>query len=98
MQVKDHLKDGGIMMANLILSPNFTGAFSRNIDATLRSVFPHLSRHVVDEYYNLWNNEETFLANVAYIYRHQENFEDGKVYTDNKNTVFYDKTKRMLPN
>ena len=43
LQIKDHLKPGGLMAANITASPNFAGTFSRTIDNTLRSVFPNLS-------------------------------------------------------
>lgn len=95
--VKSHLKDDGIMLANLILSPHFNNVFTKNIDNTIRSVFPHVSRQVINDYYSLWSESETLLANVAYIYRHDEDYEEGRIYTDNKNTVFYDKPKKLTP-
>ncbi len=96
-QVKAHLKDGAILISNMILSPHFNNQFTRNIDNTLRSVFPHVSRHVINEHYNLWSESKTLMANVAYIYRHEDNYDKGHIYTDNKNTVFYDKPKKMVP-
>ncbi len=96
-QVKAHMKDGGILISNMILSPHFNNQFTRNIDNTFRSVFPHVSRHVINEQYNLWSKSKTLMANVAYIYRHEENYDKGHIYTDNKNTVFYDKPKNMRP-
>ena len=95
--VKAHLKDGGLLIANLILSPHFNNPLSRNVDNTFRSVFPHVSREVISEYYNLWSESDSLIANVAYIYRHQDNYEHGHIYTDNKNTVFYDKPKKLKP-
>ena len=95
--VKAHLKDGGLLIANLILSPHFNSPLSRNVDNTFRSVFPHVSREVISEYYNLWSESDSLIANVAYIYRHQDNYEHGHIYTDNKNTVFYDKPKKLKP-
>ncbi len=96
-QVKSHLKDGAILISNMILSPHFNNQFTRNIDNTLRSVFPHVSRQVINENYNMWSDSERLMANVAYIYRHEESYDKGSVYTDNKNTVFYDKPKSMKP-
>ena len=75
MHVKDHLKDGSLLIANVIMSPNFNNAFTRNIDNTLRSAYPHISRHVIDEKYNLWSSSKTRMANIAYIYRHQYNYD-----------------------
>ncbi len=96
-QVKKHLKNNGILMTNFILSPNFNSALSRNLDNTFRSVFPHTSRVVIKEQYKLWSDSATQAANVAYIYRHQDNYKKGHIYTDNKNTVFYDKPKKIAP-
>lgn len=95
--VKSKLKDEGVLMSNMILSPNFKNSFSRNIDNTFRAVFPHISRHVIGEFYALWSDSDTRATNVAYIYKHDEDLDLGGVYTDNKNTVFYDKPKKMKP-
>lgn len=95
--VKAHLKNNGLLVTNFIMSPHFNNDFSRNLDNTYRSVFPHVSRHVVGEHYFLWSDSDVQAANVAYIYRHEDNYEDGKIYTDNKNTVFYDKPKKLKP-
>ncbi len=96
-QVKAHLKDRAVLIGNFILSPHFNNQFTRNIDNTFRSVFPHISRHVIDDHYNLWDESDNLMANVAYIYRHEEAYDEGKIYTDNKNTVFYDKPKKLTP-
>ena len=93
LQVKKHLKPGGVVMANFIASPNFATAFSRNIDNTFRSVFPHISRHVVGETYDLWNENPNLIYNVIYLHRDQPDADPNKIYTDNKNTVFYDKPR-----
>jgi spermidine synthase len=96
-QVKAHLKDNGILMTNFILSPNFNNVFTRNIDNTMRAVFPHVTRTVVGEHYNLWSESETTMANIAYIYRHETDYDEGHIYSDNRNTVFYDKPKKLSP-
>ncbi len=96
-QVKAHLKENGILMTNFIQSPHFNNVFSRNIDNTMRAVFPHVTRTVIDDAYNLWSESETLMANVAYIYRHEENYDEGNIYTDNVNTVFFDKPKKLSP-
>lgn len=97
MEVKAKLKESGIMAANFIASPNFNSAFSRNLDNTLRSVFPHLSRVSIYDNYELFSDSESLIVNIAYIYKQHENDEQGTIYTDNKNTVFYDKPKKMSP-
>lgn len=93
--VKKHLKDGGILLANVIMSPNFNSPLARNIDNTVRSVFPHVSRHIINENYYLWSEKATLKANTIYIYRHEDNYDEGHIYTDNKNTVFYDKPRSL---
>jgi len=97
IQVRDHLKDNAILISNFILSPHFNNQFTRNIDNTLRSVFPHVSRHVMDERYHLWSESKTLPMNVLYVYKHKENYNKGHIYTDNKNTVFIDKPKTLKP-
>lgn len=96
-QVKAHINDKGLMIANFVLSPNFKNAFSKNIDNTLHAAFPYISRVAIDESYDLWSESETLNTNIAYIYRHEDQYNMGHIYTDNKNTVFYDKPKKMTP-
>ncbi len=95
--VRAHLKDRAILIGNFIAAPQFNNTFSRTLDNTLRAVFPHVSREVIDEYYNLWSDQKTSSANVIYIYKHEENYKPGHIYTDNKNTVFFDKPKKLTP-
>ncbi|PCK00480.1 MAG: hypothetical protein COA45_01490 [Zetaproteobacteria bacterium] len=97
LQVKAHLKNNAVLVTNLILSPHFNNQFTRNIDNTIRSVFPHVSRHIIGEHYKLWDESETTMANTIYMYRHEDNYSSGHIYTDNKNTVFYDKPKKLTP-
>ena len=96
-QVKAHMKDNAVLMINLILSPHFNNQFTRNIDNTLRSVYPHVSRHIIGENYKLWDDSNTTMANTIYMYRHESDYDAGHIYTDNKNTVFYDKPKKLTP-
>lgn len=95
LQVRDRLKDGGLLVTNFVASPNFGSKFSRHLDNTFRDVFPHFSRHVVGDYYDLWSGRDNSLANLTYIYRHKDVYDVGHIYTDNKNTVFYDKPKKL---
>lgn len=89
-QVRNHLKPDGVVASNFILSPNFDNAYSRHVDSTFRSVFPYISRYVIDENYLMWNQDHNLNANVIYLFANQPN--DGeKIYTDNKNTIYYDK-------
>ena len=91
-QVKAHVKENGIVIANFGVSPNFLTPFSRHLDNTFRTAFPHISRHVVLEKYKLWKDNPDSAANVIYIYRDHPEDSSEEVYTDNKNRIFYDKT------
>lgn len=93
--VKTKLKDGGVVTANFIMSPNFKNAFSRNVDNTFRAVFENTSRYSVSHDYDVWNQEADKTDNVVYIYTHHPEFKSGSIYTDNKNRVFYDKPSKQ---
>lgn len=96
MQIKDSMKDKGILITNFIASPNFADRMSRSIDNTIRSVMPHVSRVVMSDKYLPFNDNPSILANVSYIYRHEEKYDPGVIYTDDKNTVYMDKPQNML--
>ncbi len=93
LQIKEHLNKGAVLVANIVLSPNLGNKFSRNIDNTLRSVFPYISHYAINDSYNLWSENKNINTNVAYIYKHDENYGARNIYTDNKSTMFYDKPK-----
>ena len=78
--VKEHLNEGGIMVANIITSPDFKNKFSQKLDNTLRAVFTNnLNRQVLH-----YNNE---LSNVEYIYYNYQS--DDEIYTLNKSSAMY---------
>ena len=78
--VKDHLKPNGVMVANIITSPNFANKFSKRVDNTLRHVFPHyLNRQVIQ------HNLE--LSNVEYVYYNYPT--DNTIYTLDKSSAMY---------
>ncbi len=70
LEVKSHLNDKGVLIANFIVSPNFNNLFSKNIDNTIRSVFPYVSRHDTSNDYDIWSNSNTQSSNFLYIYKH----------------------------
>lgn len=82
MQIKGVLKDKGVLLANFIVSGNFNNRFSRNIDNTLRTVFPHLSRHALHDGYHVWDEKPDTLVNALYIYKHYENYDAGVIYSE----------------
>ncbi|MEZ5814077.1 MAG: fused MFS/spermidine synthase [Alphaproteobacteria bacterium] len=89
--VKNRLKPDGKMIANTVLAPNFNSAFSRHFDNTIRSVFPHVSRHAIHEQYRLWEDSESLIANVIYIYKNTPDADTKTIYTDIKNQSYRDR-------
>ena len=78
--VKEHLKIDGIMIANIITSPNFENKYSQRLDNTIRSVFKHnLNRQVLH-----YNSQAT---NVEYVYYNR--IPDDEIYTLNKSSAMY---------
>ncbi len=70
LEVKEHLKDDAVLVANFIVSPDFRDLFSKNIDNTLRSVFPYLSRHNTHKEHRALSNHQSHSSNFIYIYKH----------------------------
>jgi spermidine synthase len=93
-QIRAALNPGGVVVANFIVSPNFQSVFSQKVDNTFRLVFPHVNRMSINEEYKLWDNDHANLANVIYLYRDVADHNTRGIYTDNKNTIFYDKPQR----
>jgi spermidine synthase len=97
--VKAALKPGGFMIMNSIASAHFEDDYTRRMDNTLRSVFPHLTRTVMPgsgEEFNGWEKTRLgrgmYISNVIYIYRNDPaGDKDMAIYTDDKNTYFLDK-------
>lgn len=86
-RIKSRIKDGGIILMNVISSPSYTDEFTKVFDNTFHTVFPHnTGRHVIG-YVNPW--EKYSSANVIYVYYHKPN--SGRVYTINKTPVIYDR-------
>jgi len=86
--VKDHLKEDGVMAANFVVSPFLQDEYSKNVDATIRSVFPYLNREVTGSY-NPWNKGQMTI-NVLYSAQNGPGHR-AVVYTDNKNPAIYDR-------
>ena len=81
------------MIANLLTSPSFSTPFSKNIDTTLRSVFPYMSRNTIYAYNGL-SREKDALNNNLYIYWNEKEDPNLTVYTDNKNSMYLDKPQK----
>ncbi len=91
-QIKDALRPEGVLVANMVINPNFHDEFSVRLDNTFRSVFPHYSRHIMSNF-NGWISDPRYYTNVMHIYHNRANPDAGTVYTDNRNTAFIDKEK-----
>lgn len=85
---KEHLKDGGVIVGNYFASPTFSDPFSKHLDNTLRTVFPHLNRQVVTPY-NVWKQQDDW-TNIVYSYVHHTK-SSPNIYTDDKSTAPFDR-------
>ena len=90
MDVKNRLKDNGIMVANIIASPYFKNKFSTIMDNTLKSVFDNLQRQVIQNFNPWYTENEVQYVNIIYVYYNNE-YKTNKIYTDNNNSVVFDK-------
>ncbi len=88
-EVKQLLSIDGVMVANIASSPTFNDIFSVRIDNTIRSIYPNVMRHVIDE--GVWYPRNAHLANNLYIYHHSTLGDDRTIYTDDKNTYSMDR-------
>ena len=87
LQLKSALSENGLLFANFIVSPNFNNTFSKSIDNTFRSVFPYISRHVIKDDYQLWEESKTNSVNAIYIYRNESEDEYGSIFVDDEKTI-----------
>jgi hypothetical protein len=73
----------GQVIMNIITSPTFADRFSRSIDATIRSVFPFVSRQILPQ---------TQVGSVASVLYLASRFEDSShdIYSDDRNRSFLD--------
>ncbi len=87
-EIKEHLNDKGVLVCNFILSPNFNNKLSKNIDNTLRAVFPYLSRHDTHGDYKVWSKSKSENSNFMYIYKHYEDLNSNAIMpASNENKV-----------
>lgn len=87
-RAKNNLKEGGVLVMNIVVPANFNSSLAQHMDNTIRSVFTHnLQRQVVGNF-DAWCRKDCHKNNVMYVYYNYEN--SGDIYTVNKNKVFYD--------
>ena len=81
--VRQAVAPGGQVIMNIITSPTFADRFSRSIDATIRSVFPFVTRQILPQ------TQVGNVASVLYLAgRHED--EPHDIYTDDRNRSFLD--------
>lgn len=94
LQVKDRLKKGGVVVANVITTPSFDDAFAVRYYNTFASVFPRFNRVVLEK--SMARHRDAAAqpynrqANVLHVYVDHDLAEDKTIYTDDKNTSSLD--------
>ena len=85
-RIKDRVAEGGIIVMNVIQSPNFADKYSQVFDNTFHRVFPYNTQRQVVGRFDAWSGED---RNVMYVYYNRPN--DGRVYTINRIPIIYDR-------
>ncbi|MDD3020508.1 MAG: fused MFS/spermidine synthase [Alphaproteobacteria bacterium] len=92
-QVRGALQPDGFVTANIIANPVYQDNFSRNIDATFRSVFPDMTRQIVSPGFNAWKTGD--MANLLYSAKNTVTQEPHRIYTDNLNRSYTDRPRDL---
>lgn len=91
-QIRNALKPGGIMAANILVSPLFSDPYAAKLDNTIRSVFSNVNRQVIQDY-DAWSTGTSW-PNVIYSARNDPDAPTD-IYTDDKNSAMFDKPGRL---
>ncbi len=86
-RIKSRVKDGGIVIMNMVTSPNFADTYTRVFDNTFHAVFTSNTTRQTIGYYNPWT--DTAPANIIYVWYNRG--DDNRIYTINKTPVIYDR-------
>lgn len=86
-RIRARVKEGGVIIMNMISSPSFNDNFTQVFDNTFRQVFKNNFQRQVIGRFTPWVEHNS--ANVIYVYYHKPN--SGRVYTINKTPVIYDR-------
>lgn len=92
LEAKGHLRNSGILIANIICSPTFSDTFTVRYHNTFSSVFPTSTRQII-ALPDPWNDMETphhSSVNVIYTYYSTVASGDTAIYTDLKNSFSFD--------
>lgn len=87
--VRENLRDDGYFAGNFYVASNMTDQFSRNLEATIRSIFPNINKAVIGSY-NPWDVTNHQYRNVIYTARKYKPTKTN-IYTDNLNRAAYDR-------
>lgn len=91
LQIREILKDDGVLFINTFASGLFDDDYSRRLDNTIRSVFPYTNRQI-ENGNSIWRGKKKNLYRpVLYYSRKMPVPENMPVYTDNNNTASIDK-------
>ena len=91
-QIKDVLKEDGIVVGNYVISANFGDEFSIRLENTIRSVFPHTRSQIVQGF-DGWDKNYGWINAIYTMYNTGD---DGRtIYTDDKNSSMFDKGTTM---
>ncbi len=91
--VKKHLKPGGVVVANIIVSATFQDWFSTRIANTFGRVFPGHLRQVVNSDFTVWDTPRQS-RNVLFIYRHSKAAQRRDTYHDDLSTFSLDRYRK----
>jgi hypothetical protein len=87
MRIKERVATDGVILMNMILTPNFSDEFTQVFDNTFHTVFTNnTSRQIIGQM-NPWQSVGT--SNIIYAFYNYGN--SGRVYTINKTPVIYDR-------
>lgn len=90
MRIRNRLRDGGILVMNMITTPGFSDRYTQVFDNTFHTIFPHNTGRQVIGYFNPWQDDNQ-PSNIIYTYYHRPT--DNRIYTINKTPVIYDRYK-----
>ncbi len=88
VRIRNCVRDGGIVLMNMITHPSFDDVYTRVFDNTFHQVFTHNTGRQVIGFMDPWSGDN-MPSNIIYTYYHRPN--DGRIYTTNKTPVIYDR-------
>ncbi len=87
-RIKSRVAPDGVIVMNIVASPNFADKYTRVFDNTFKYVFPYNTGRQVIGSFDSWSRDD-IPANIIYTWYNIKN--DGRIYTINKTPVIYDR-------